>query len=113
MEAAEEPAEALLHLVGRLIGEGDGEDVEGREAALLDQVSGAVGEDAGLAAAGAGEYEKGAVAVEDGLLLAVVEPRERWRVGVFGHMHHYQGSGTAKRPPAVILSQSGGAVTLG
>jgi len=30
---------------------------------------------------------------------------------VFRHMHHYQGFGTAERLAAVILSQSGGAVT--
>ena len=43
------------HLAGRLVGEGDGENRVRRDADVFDQVSDAIGDDAGLAAAGPGQ----------------------------------------------------------
>ena len=60
---------ALDHLFCGLVGEGDGEDVVWGDAALLYEVGDAVGDDAGFAAAGAGEEENGAVDREDALAL--------------------------------------------
>ena len=48
-----------LHLVGGLVGEGDGQDLERRDTLVLDEVGDAVGEHAGLARARAGHDEKG------------------------------------------------------
>ena len=43
--------DAVVHLFGGFVGEGDGEDVPRGYAHLLDEVDNAVGEDAGFAAA--------------------------------------------------------------
>ena len=58
---AEDPGYSLAHLFGGLVGEGDGEDVVGGDAAFLDEVGDPMSDDAGFAAAGAGEEEDGAV----------------------------------------------------
>ncbi len=70
---AEEFVDALGHLVGGLVGEGDGEDGVGRDAALLDEIGDAVGDDAGLAGAGAGEDEHRAVDGFDGFALLRIQ----------------------------------------
>jgi len=71
--AAEEPLDPLTHLPRRLVGEGHRSD--GR--AHGQQVGDAVGEDAGLARAGAGEHQQRALAVGHGLTLWRVEIIEK------------------------------------
>src|SRR6185295_15514767 len=62
----------LLHLRGGLVGEGDGEDGLGGDL-LVQQVGDAVGDDAGLAGAGAREHQHRALRGGDGLALRGVE----------------------------------------
>ncbi len=50
--------DALAHLAGGLVGEGDGEDGVGRDAFLANEPGDAAGDDAGLAGACAGEDEQ-------------------------------------------------------
>ena len=73
--AADEVDDALAHFVGGLVGEGDGEDVPGGDAGG-DEIGDAAGDDAGLAGAGAGEDEQGAVDVVDGGALLGVQTAE-------------------------------------
>ncbi len=56
-------ADALAHLVGGLVGEGDGGDVARRIAAFLDEVGQLVGDDARLAAARTGQHQQGAIEI--------------------------------------------------
>ena len=79
---AEESVDSLGHLGGGLVGEGDGEDGVGADAALLDEVGDAVSDDARLAGAGAGEQQHGAVDGLNAFLLLrihVVEKAGHWR----------------------------------
>ena len=55
--AADQVADAVLHLARRLVGEGDGEDLAGPGAAGGEDMGDAGGEHAGLAGAGAGEHQ--------------------------------------------------------
>ena len=55
----------------RLVGEGDGGDVARRIAALLDQVSNLVGDDARLAAARPGEHQQRAIEIASPLRAAL------------------------------------------
>ena len=55
---AEQLIDALGHLAGGLVGEGDGEDGVGRDAFLADEPGDAVGDDAGFARSGAGKDEQ-------------------------------------------------------
>ena len=71
-----ELVDALLHLGGGLVGEGEREDLLGAGAALGDQPGDAAGDDGGLAGAGAGHDEQRAGVVGDGLTLRVVEAIE-------------------------------------
>ncbi len=59
--AADDLADAVLHLARRLVGEGDGEDFARPGAAGGKNVGDAHGEDAGLAGAGAGQHQHRAV----------------------------------------------------
>ena len=80
-----ERLDAAFHLVGGLVGEGDGEDVAGRHAGLH-EVRRSAGDDAGLAAAGAGDYQERAVAVRDGAALRLVQVGQAGRLwGARGH----------------------------
>ena len=72
-QTAHEPVEALAHLAGGLVGEGDGEDVPGHDAEVLDHVGDAVREHAGLARPRAGEDEQGPLGGEHGLTLGWVQ----------------------------------------
>ena len=74
--AGHEGLDALAHLAGGLVGEGDGEDVAGPDA-LLEQVGDAAGDDARLAAAGAGQDEQRPFDVRDGLALGVGQVGEQ------------------------------------
>ncbi len=65
--------DALLHLLGGLVGKGHRGDVLGLEALVLDQVSDLLCDHPGLARAGAGEYQAGAVEVANGFGLGRVE----------------------------------------
>ena len=69
---ADQFGDALLHFAGGLVGEGDGEDVSGRDA-LRDEVGDAEGDDAGFARAGAGQNQNRAVQRFDGLALLGIE----------------------------------------
>ena len=80
-DRSDERGDALAHLVGGLVGERDGEDPRGVHA-LVDEVGDAVGQDPGLARAGAGDDEQRPATVDDGVELVGVEPVGR---GVGGH----------------------------
>ena len=69
-----EAADAGFHLAGRLVGEGDGEDLIGAGGACVQQMGDAGGERAGFAGSGPGEHKNGAVERFDGGALHVVEP---------------------------------------
>ncbi len=70
---AQEAREAGAHLAGGLVRERDGEDAVRRDPRARDEVRDAVGDDAGLAAARAGEHEQGAARVRDGVGLRGVQ----------------------------------------
>jgi hypothetical protein len=74
----EHVGDAVGHFAGRFVGEGDGQDLPGGEAHFAHQVDDALGEDAGFAAAGAGEDEDGA---GDGCLLLGVQTLDEGRRG--------------------------------
>jgi hypothetical protein len=82
---AQETPQPLAHLPRRFVGESDCENVVGREAALPDEVSHAVGEHAGLATSRAGEYQQRALTVKDGISLAIVQSCEYGRIGGVRH----------------------------
>jgi hypothetical protein len=67
--------QALAHLVGGLVGEAERDDAAGRDAAL-EQVDDAVGDDPGLARAGAREHEERPLGGEDRGALIGVEAAE-------------------------------------
>ena len=81
---AEDFFNALGHLFGGLVGEGDGKDVVGRNAALLYQISNAVSDDARFAGAGAGEQQHGAIDRQDALALLRIHVGEK-----VGHNIHF------------------------
>ena len=72
-------ADPLGHFFGSLVGEGDRHDVPGAHPPFTDQVGDAVGDDAGLARAGAGQDQQRPFAVQHGLFL--------WRVEMFEKIH--------------------------
>ncbi len=69
-------AQALAHLGGGLVGEGDGQDLPGADALVGDHVGDAHGEDARLSGTGAREHEERPARGLDGLALGGVEPLE-------------------------------------
>ena len=74
--AGEQGVQALAHLGGGLVGEGDGEHLPGAHALVGDHVGDAVGEHARLARAGAGEHEQGSARALGRLTLGGVEATE-------------------------------------
>ncbi|GAB3997915.1 hypothetical protein GCM10029992_22250 [Glycomyces albus] len=70
---ADEIGDALAHLGGGLVGEGDRQDLAGMDVALGQQVADPVGQDAGLPRARAGDDEQRRSGVLDGLSLRFVE----------------------------------------
>ena len=77
--------DAAVHFVGRLVGEGQRQDLAGRNA-VPQQVGDAVRDDAGLAAAGPGQDQQRPVDVLDGLALGggqVVETADLPRRAAF------------------------------
>src|SRR5205807_1649821 len=82
---AEQHLDATAHLPGRLVGEGHRQDLRRTGPPGGDQVGDAMGEDAGLAAAGAGEDEQRTVGRLDGAPLRLVETGEELgRLGARG-----------------------------
>ena len=64
--------DALAHLLGGLVGEGERQDVEGRHA-LLDHIGDARGQHARLARTGAGDDERRGVVIDHGIALCGVQ----------------------------------------
>ena len=75
----------LAHLLGRLVGEGDGQDLERGHALLGDEPGDAMGQHPGLARPGAGHDEQRAARVGDRLGLDGVEAGEQVGLGVQDH----------------------------
>ena len=71
--AADQLADALLHLARRLVGEGDGEDLRGPRPAEAQDMGDAGGEHARLAGAGAGQHQHRPVERLDRLALLGIE----------------------------------------
>ena len=67
-------AHPLAHLLGRLVGEGHGQDRLRRVAAGLDEMGDLAGDDPRLARAGPGQDEQGAAFVQHRLPLRLVQP---------------------------------------
>ena len=94
---ADEILDALAHLGGRLVREGDGEDLRRLRADGREQMGDAAGEDAGLAGAGAGDHEQRPLGRQHRLALRriqVLEVRLRRRRG---HRPMVAGRPTASR----------------
>ena len=68
--------DALAHLGGRLVGEGDGDDLVRTRQSLGDQIGDAMGDHPGLARAGAGKDQQRAFGVTNRVLLLCVEGGE-------------------------------------
>ena len=79
--ATDETPHPLAHLVGRLVGEGDGEDGVGWDLEVADQVGDPMGQHPRLARPGSRHDQQRPVGGGDGLALARVEPFEERRVG--------------------------------
>jgi hypothetical protein len=71
--SADERLQALAHLTGGLVGEGDRQDGPRMDAPLVHEVGDPVGQDPRLSAARSGQHQQGAVAVEDRLALRGIE----------------------------------------
>ena len=98
--AGDEHAHAVEHLAGGLVREREEEDLRRRDAGL-EETGDAVGERAGLAAAGAGDDEQGPGPGEDDLELLLVEfllvvDRRRGRGGRFEDVFFHGGSRIAQ-----------------
>ncbi len=76
---ADQLLDALAHLAGRLVGEGDRQDLAGLHAAGAEQVGDPVGEHPGLAGAGAGHDQQRRAGVQHGLALRVVHALQQCR----------------------------------
>ncbi len=77
LPAAEQLLEALLHLTGGLVGEGDGQDLPRLDAIFTDQPGDSMGQGPSLAGTGAGQQQQGAWAVLNCLLLHRIELGEQ------------------------------------
>ena len=73
----DEPVDALAHLDGGLVGEGDAEDVPGQDAEVANEPGEPAGERAGLARSGAGDDADEALGGGDRGELFRIEPAER------------------------------------
>ena len=70
---AYQPVQPFPHLLGGLVGESHGKDIERADLVLADQVSDTVGDDPGFAAAGPGNNQQRAVDSLDSVLLRGVK----------------------------------------
>ena len=84
-DGSDQPTHSFLHLGRRLVGEGDGKDLEGRHALLLDHVRDAMGQDAGLSRARPGHDEQRPTLVDDRVVLGWIEAFQQGRVGHWRH----------------------------
>ena len=64
------------HFLGRLVGEGDPQDLSGMASPPVDQVGDLAGDDPCLSASGAGHHEHGTIGGGDGQLLPVIQSIE-------------------------------------
>ena len=121
--AADDVADAVLHLARRLVGEGDGENLAGPGAAEAENVGDAHGEHAGLAGAGAGQHQHRAVERLDRQPLFGIEPGEvrrrrrrgarargnaageRARGGSAASMLRFSGSAKARAVPVILMGR--------
>ena len=92
--STEQLLDPAAHLPGRLVGEGDRQDLLGAHPAGGDDVGDAMGQHPGLAAAGPSEDQEGAVRGRHRLALGRVEGGEQ-RIGVGDHV----GDSTVQRLP--------------
>ena len=84
---AQELVHTLGHLRGGLVGERDREDLVGANAALFNEIGDAVGDDAGLSRARAGQQQNGAIDGLDAFALLRVHVVEK--AGHGGHSTLY------------------------
>ncbi len=82
---ADQPVEPRAQLARRLVGEGDRQDVPGRDQARLDQVGDAVDDDAGLARARPGQDEQRPIGMGHRLPLLRVQPLQYTRPTLHDH----------------------------
>ena len=101
---AEHSSDALLHLARRLVGEGDGENLRGSRPAEAQNMGDAGGEHPGLAGAGTGQHQQGAVERLDRGALLGIEP---------GQVRRRRGCPRARRNPAGSWLDLGQRVDLG
>ena len=87
---AQAVVEAGGHFSGGFVGEGEGEDVFGRDGGFVHEVADAFGEDARFAGAGSGQDQDGAYGRTDGFLLGRVQG-EGVGDGVVGVWHKGKG----------------------
>ena len=95
--AADDLADAVLHLARRLVGEGHGQNLARPGAAGGENVGDAHGQHAGLAGAGAGQHQHRAVQGLDREPLLGIEPGEIRRA----YPHRPQPRARAAMPPGV------------
>ncbi len=108
---ADQGRDPRRHLPGRLVGEGDGQDLVRRDVARGEQVRDPVGEHAGLARARAGHDEQRTALVHHGSALLRIESVEEGVNSESGHLHsvggyHDKNSGPrsgAPSAPGVII----------
>ncbi len=100
-DRADERADPLLHLARRLVGEGDGEDVERPRLRGRDQVGDAGRQHPGLAGAGAGKHEHRALRRLDRLALLGVEAGK-----IGGRLRPDGGAGARRQRPGLRLGQA-------
>ena len=81
--AGRQPLDAAAHLLGRFVGEGEGENLVVGDA-LGQELGDAMGNDAGLSAAWPGENQQGAVEVQHGLALGVGQVLQEFRSRAVG-----------------------------
>ena len=93
--AADEQADALLHLARRLVGEGDGEDLSRIGAARIEEVGKPGRQHARLAGAGPGEHQHRTVGGQHRLALLGVQAREVGRLA--GHRRRRLAEGVFER----------------
>ena len=94
-------ADALLHLAGRLVGEGDGEDLAGPGLAGRQDMGEARGQHARLAGAGAGQHQQRAIDRLDRGALLGVQALEIGRLAR-GHGARDGAAGTKVRRGSII-----------
>ncbi len=108
---AEDGGDPFAHLAGRLVGEGDGQDLVGEGAFGQQDMGEAGGQHAGLAGAGAGEHQQRAIDGFDRLALFGIEAGQ-----VVGHRDRYSPGTRAgqshRRPGMLPPIASGGAAIL-